>query len=273
MATFIYNGVSLNFTDTGTGPLSVGFHGLLGDSSDFGMLSRRQVASGRRFAALDFPAHGKSDAPTTGYSIPELADTGIAFLRHLGKTGVVGHQKAALIGFSMGGFVAQEVALRPESSDLISSLCLIATSAGEEPPDKKKGYARIALCCRLFGMGVAARHLPGPLLGQKTVRDMPEIANELRRRLRANSKGTLAATQAVLTRRSISGEIRAITVPTLVVCGESDEIRSVSESREIASRIPRARLVCIPQAPHLMLAVPHFASQVGDAIDDFLPAN
>jgi pimeloyl-ACP methyl ester carboxylesterase len=65
------------------------------------------------------PASGNSSGETPG-SFPEMGANAIAFIRALGLT-----QKVDVLGFSIGGFVAQEIAL--QAPDLVRKLILVGT--------------------------------------------------------------------------------------------------------------------------------------------------
>src|SRR4051794_9900337 len=79
---------------------------------------------GRRFRtlALDYRDVGDSDPAGEPYAIPDVADDGAPLARDLGI------ERASLIGISMGGFIALELALRRPA--LVDKLILVVTSAG-----------------------------------------------------------------------------------------------------------------------------------------------
>ena len=70
-----------------------------------------------RAVAVDLRGHGGSDAPSTGYSLTELADDVVAFMD------AVGLASAVLVGSSSGGYVAQQVAVT--HPDRVTGLVLV----------------------------------------------------------------------------------------------------------------------------------------------------
>lgn len=78
------------------------------------------LSPGIRAYALDQRGHGRSDKPAAGYSMRQLADDVIAFMDARGIA------RATIVGHSMGGFVAQEVALAAPSR--VQALVLIGAA-------------------------------------------------------------------------------------------------------------------------------------------------
>jgi 3-oxoadipate enol-lactonase len=105
MPAFSVGGVRLNYLDVGAGPVVVLIHGLGSSGADWAF----QTASLRhqcRVIAPDLRGSGSSDAPPGPYSIAGFADDVWALLDALGIAQI------GLVGFSMGGAVATEVALK-----------------------------------------------------------------------------------------------------------------------------------------------------------------
>jgi pimeloyl-ACP methyl ester carboxylesterase len=106
---FAADGARLAYETYGVGAPVVLLHGF----TSLGSTWRRNgwtdalVAAGFRAVTLDFPAHGASDAPAEddAYTTPRLAAAVVALLDELAL------ERAALVGFSMGGGVALQVAL------------------------------------------------------------------------------------------------------------------------------------------------------------------
>jgi len=94
----------LHATDIGEGPPAVLLHGLFGTATNFATIQKR-LAAGRRVLAFDLRNHGRSGHDTAmsyGVMAQDVLDTLHAH----------GLEQAALVGHSMGGKVAMQVALR-----------------------------------------------------------------------------------------------------------------------------------------------------------------
>ena len=114
-------GVSLRYDRTGSGPAVLLVHGWTANRTFW----ERQVHALRdRFTviAADLRGHGESSPPRTGYSIGTMAGD----LEHLVRALAV--SRLAVVGWSMGGLVAQELARR--LGDRVTALGLVCTTPG-----------------------------------------------------------------------------------------------------------------------------------------------
>ena len=105
MPTARINGVELYFEEHGTGfPLLL----LMGFGDDCSAWSLQVPAFSARYRTIVFDHRGvgRSEKPEDGYSIPHFSDDAIGLLDHLGAS------QAHLVGYSMGGRVAQDIAAR-----------------------------------------------------------------------------------------------------------------------------------------------------------------
>lgn len=194
---------------------------------------------------LRFDDRGFGESPPTGgiLTMERIADDAAGLLDHDGAG------KAVVCGVSMGGYAALAFARR--HPDRLAGLVLADTRAGADTPEARAGRSQLAEHIRREGSAVAAEMLP-KLLGATTRDQRPELASELAAQIAANPAEGLCDALAGLAARADSGpELRRIAVPTLVVCGEEDEITPPDESRRMAESIPGARLELIPEAGHL----------------------
>ena len=122
MPTRTINGVDLYYElDGDSGEPLVLVHGYTGDISDW-RHQQREFSRTHRVFALDNRGHGRSSAPTdrSVYTVANMADDAEALIDSLG------FERYHLVGHSMGGAIAQEIALR--SQPRLLSLTLHATS-------------------------------------------------------------------------------------------------------------------------------------------------
>jgi len=189
---------------------------------------------------------GRSDSPLTPTSMPELAADCVRVLDAAG----VG--AAHVFGISMGGMVAQELALRfPER---VRGLVLGATTPGGPqaawPTLRELGA---------LGVGAAgAARLPGRawlagwLFSPEFRREQPERAAELVRvfrRHRARPQGIASHLLATAYHDTVS-RLDRIQAPTLVVHGAKDRMAPLSNARLLARAIPDAELAIVEGAGH-----------------------
>ncbi len=90
-------------------------HGTGCDASDWTSVIEK-LPSEQHYIALDFRGHGRSAVPTQSFTLADLAEDVLYLINHLGL------QKAVIVGHSLGGMVAMEVARR---SSRIAGLVLL----------------------------------------------------------------------------------------------------------------------------------------------------
>ncbi|MBV9611647.1 MAG: alpha/beta fold hydrolase, partial [Acidobacteriaceae bacterium] len=198
-----------------------------------------------RTLLFDNRGMGRSDCPRGPYSIRQMAADAVAVLDAAGLS------SAHVVGASMGGMIAQELALTyPER---VRSLVLGCTT-----------YSG------LLGKWPHFRHVPHPLQWPRATRLDRERA--LRSLLYAEAtpterieedlavrcgctwtyKGFLNQLAAIL-RWNAYRRLPRIQVPTLVIHGAEDHLVPPHNGRVIASRIPGARWELIPHAGHILI--------------------
>lgn len=258
----ILNQARLNVVESGTGPETlVLLHGLLFSQR---MFDAQVDVLGSRFRCvrMDFRGQGESEVTRSGYDLDTLAEDVIALIESLDGAPV------HLLGFSMGGMVAQRVALKRHG--LLRSLALMNTSAERERWTKRPRFALLNLAARLLGLEkVAPRILP--LLFSKSFIEDPESRDERRRWLAmvtANDRiGASRAVRGVVSRKSILDRISEIELPTLVVTADRDRATSPQRSMNIHRRIDGSRLVTIEGSGHMTVA--EKPAEVTRVLEDF----
>ena len=197
----------------------------------------RALASIARPVALDLPGHGKSDPP--GHTT--VQDYGDAVLKLLDA---LAFDRAMIVGHSMGGAIAQTLALA--HPDRVAALGLVGTGArlrvlpaildGIISPTDFENTVRLI---------IENSHAPASL--DAAMRQRAE--DELRSCPPQVSHGDYGACNAF----DIIPRISEIRAPTLVVCGSEDRMTPVKYSEFLASKIPNARLALVEGAGHYVM--------------------
>src|SRR4051794_23412783 len=205
------------------------------------VLSRRL-----RVITYDNRGVGRSPSLVHSYTTEAMADDAVSVLD------AAGLERAHVYGISLGGMVAQHLALR--HPDRVRSLVLGATHAGGPHTARPDRDVVAFLRHRL-----AMRHEEGawasvPFNYSERVRDEhPErIAEDIAQRL--SHPFPLQAYRAQMwagTLHDCYDRLDRITAPTLVVHGREDRMVPVENARLIAERIPKARLVELERTGHL----------------------
>jgi pimeloyl-ACP methyl ester carboxylesterase len=261
------DGRAANVVELGEGPPLLFVHGLSGCWQNW-LENIPHAARTHRVIAVDLPGFGGSPMPREPISMPSYG----RFLDRL--CDVLGIEAAAVVGNSMGGFVAAELAVtapqRVERLVLVSSAGIANESLRREPVlagarvvaltagwavSRHESFARRGGLRRLALDLVVAhpRQLPAPL------------AFEL---MQGSGKpGFLPAMEAILEHR-LRDRLREIACPTLIVWGAKDRIIPVRDADDFEQLIPNARKVVFPDTGHVpMLERPE---RFNALLDEFL---
>ena len=222
------------------------------------------VSSQYRTILLDNRGAGRSDKPAGPYSIPQMAEDAIAVLD------AAGVKTARVFGASMGGMIAQELALNyPER---VRSLILGCTAPGGKaavPADREVG---VALAARASMSGEEAIRLMIPYIyDESTPRERVEEDTVIRIRTAMTNEAFAAQLQAIRSWAGTIDRLGSLKMPTLVIHGETDRLVPAENGRIIARAIPHSTLVMLPHASHIFFADQPEASK--SAILSFLASH
>ncbi|MGI8477178.1 MAG: alpha/beta fold hydrolase [Thermomicrobiales bacterium] len=264
------DGVRLHLEETGSGAPIVFVHEFAGDARSWEAQLRH---FGRRHRCVAFSARGypPSDVPENAkaYSQARAADDIRSVLDHIGE------DKAHIVGLSMGGFATLHFGFRHPGRAL--SLCVAGCGYGAEPAEREKfrGEADIiAAALESDGMApFAERYAHGPTRVQFESKD-PRGFSEFKQMLAEHSALGSANTQLGCQRERPSlydlvNEMKALTVPTLILTGDEDWpclVPGILMKRHI----PSAALAVMPNCGHTInLEDPDLFNRiVGDFIDE-----
>ncbi len=202
-----------------------------------------------RVVVFDNRGVGESDVPPGPYTTAQMADDAAALLADLGIP------KAHVLGVSLGGMIAQEMALLHPGQ--VERLVLGCTSPGGRLSvhPSPEAMAAFALAGEADPEADLRRMIPF-LYTDACIRERPgEIEAFVRRRLAnpAPREGYLAQLAAAVS-HDASERLERIRAGTLVITGDADRLVGWENSLRIAGRIPGARLVVLPGAPHRLFA-------------------
>lgn len=191
-------------------------------------------------------------------TMDEMADDVAETLRALG----IG--KAAFCGCSMGGYVA--LAMWRRHRELVSALVLVDTRAVGDTEAQRAGRETFAQDVLKGGAAVAFDRMAPKLLSANA----SDAARQFVKDVTVANKpaGIAAALRGLGSRPDSSPLLETIDVPTLLVCGEKDEISTPAEMRGLHGRIRGSKYVELPGAGHLSNIEAHQA--FSDAVTEFL---
>jgi pimeloyl-ACP methyl ester carboxylesterase len=233
--------VGIYYDDHGDGPALLLVPGIPAISSDWFPLADR-LKERSRVVVYDNRGSGRSDAPPGPYSTRQLAVDAVAVLDALGI------ERAHVFGVSMGGMIAQELALGfPERVD---RLVLGSTQASTQAAVRPRREVTLAFAFETDDwterMPVLAPFAFAPganpqLLAKFIDKKSGDVQPE------NGYRGQIAAFLA----HDALDRLASIEQPTLVIAGSQDQIIPAENSEILFERIPRAHLEVIEGAGHL----------------------
>jgi 2-succinyl-6-hydroxy-2,4-cyclohexadiene-1-carboxylate synthase len=249
MPLYDVNGIRLNVEVGGSGPPLVMLHGFTGSADAWQRALSGLQATFTTFA-IEMIGHGRSDAPAdpARYRIERAVDDVVGLLDQLGL------RTSSLLGYSMGGRVAQHLALA--SPDRFDALVLESAAPGIADPAQRAERARAdeKLARLIEERGVdhfvtVWERVPLFASQQALPPAVRDTQREIRRSQRphglANSLRGMGA-GAMMPVLDRLGEFR---MPVLYVAGELDT-KYVAIGRTMTSSMPNARLAVVPGAGH-----------------------
>jgi 3-oxoadipate enol-lactonase len=227
----------------GEGEPLVLVHGVGGGSENWdGVVA----ALPRRFQVirLDLSGHGGSGLLTSPCTVQDLARDVTDVMDALGV------EAAAIAGFSLGGLIAQAIAL--ESPERVTKLALVATVAGRTPEEQARSAARIDVV-REKGLAFIAAGNREFWFSDAFRRDHPEAVEARVRQFMACDPASYLHAFAVFAKGDYVARLGEIDRPTLIVAGEFDPAATPRMARLMHERIAGSRLEILSGMRHAVL--------------------
>jgi 2-hydroxy-6-oxonona-2,4-dienedioate hydrolase len=245
------SGVNVHFVEAGKGPPILFLHGLGGSWRDWSA-NLPAFAAEYRVLAMDFPGFGESDKPEVQYSIEWLTDVVEQFLR------VQEIDRVTLVGHSMGGVVALNVASRPKSRVKKLVIC-DAVGIGD-----KSEFLAYSMSKKIMGPDTEWEFVESLLKNQFRAmaddlieKQKPQTARDLFESLKMPITGNplLPMTPEVQMTASIFDfdirqKLASVQQPTLIVWGAKDPVASPQDASFLQTKIPSSILILFPGSGH-----------------------
>ncbi len=227
----------------GQGPFVTLVHGVGASLESWDQVAPR-LASNFTVVRMDLRGHGRSGRIEGECTLAKLASDVRSVWDRLGI------RTTHLAGFSLGGLIAQSLALN--EADRIDRLAIISAVAGRTPEERakvvdrlkllrEKGIAAITAAAedRWFTPEFRAAH------SDQVEKRMAELVN--------NDPEAYAAAYTVFATSDLADRLEKITHPTLVITGENDVGSNTRMARMMHERIKGSKLTILPRLRHSVL--------------------
>lgn len=248
MPTAKVNGINLHYKVHGQGEPLVMIMGFSGTHAGW-IFQRHAFQKHFQVITFDNRGVGKTDKPSGPYSIRMMAEDTIGLMTHLGI------EKAHILGVSMGGYIAQEIAINyPERVEKLVMGCTYARQ------DERCGHSTEYHLGLGLPDGCSAEELKKVPVSKVLRTEFPLafngrlfqivaafVMNFYARRM---ATGGVAAQFQAIAEHDTLERLHLIQAPTLIITGTQDRIIKPASSEVLEKMIPNARLVNIDGGSH-----------------------
>jgi 3-oxoadipate enol-lactonase len=237
------DGVRINVMDEGSGPAVLFLHGLGGCWRDWEP-QLDSLSDRYRCLVVEHRGHGRSERVPGPYSTEVFAADALAACRALG----VDH--AYVVGLSMGGMIAQQLALAdPEFVDALV-LCDTFTHTGSRGAEMLQLAAEAV---RAGGFGALSAYMTPDTTGwsARTLEQAPHVARNNQRESESNDPDCWAWAVGALVDHDTRDRVGDIDAPALVVWGAEDRGVPVKLAQPLADALGGAAVVVLEDAGHV----------------------
>jgi pimeloyl-ACP methyl ester carboxylesterase len=253
-------GLSTRYRLEGDGPRLALIHGV---GSSLESWDDVVVDLGQKFQLLryDLRGLGESTKVSGRYELSDFVDDFAALMDHIGWS------SCHVVGHSLGGLVAQGIAL--SHPHLVDKLVLSSTVAGRNADEIERVQERL----RTVEGGIAGAHFRKSMdrwFTPEFREAHPDRIAKLEQRNLANDPTCYAAAYRVLAETDLADDLHSVKAQTLVMTGEHDIGSNPRMAALMHERIKSSKLVVLPGLRHSLLA--EAPEVIAELLLDFLDA-
>jgi 3-oxoadipate enol-lactonase len=244
--------------DGGDNPPAMLIHGVGADGTSWDQIAAA-MSPDFRVLRLDLRGHGRSGHIEGPLTIDDFVRDVVDVLDARAIPA------AHIIGFSLGGMIAQGIALH--HPDRVQRLVLLSAVAGRTEEERERVRSRLKL---LKEQGVAA--ITGAAQDRwftpEFIARNPDLVARRMQQLRENHAASYAAAYTVFSTTDLGDQLHAIRAPTLIATGEHDAGSNTRMARYMNAQIANSQLEILPGLRHsILVEAPALVTRL---ISDFL---
>ena len=258
------DGAQIVYRRIGIGRPLLVLNGFAATSADWDPSFIDGLASSNELILIDHRGIGNSTDDGKPFDIAQLADDAAHVIETLG------FERISVLGWSMGGFIAQTLALR--HPDRINKLILLSTDAGGTDADLASPGVWSQLIDTSGTPHEQAQRLLSLLfpsdVAESFYRQFGDIVAAARARLSPDLVNRQAAAMDAWHRSGIGSRLREINARVLIATGTEDVVIPPSNALKLVNAIPNAWVAQFPGGGHAFIA--QYPSPLADLINCFL---
>jgi len=192
----------------------------------------------------DLRGHGATEAPHGPYEIADHAADVLALIDRLGV------ERAAIVGLSMGGYIA--IQLMARAPERFSAVVLADTTGRGDSEERRRGRATQAEVIRTDGLDAFADLVLPRMFAPSVFVERPALVERFRQTITSQRPhAVIAALQGLASRPEMLDALAQVDLPTLVLVGSEDAVTTPDDARDLAAVIQGATLVVLQGAGHM----------------------
>jgi pimeloyl-ACP methyl ester carboxylesterase len=264
LPTIAVAGAQIVFRRIGKGRPLLVLNGFGATSADWDPSFIDRLASCHELILLNNRGIGGSTDDGKPFDIAKLADDTAHVIETLGLA------RVSVMGWSMGGFIAQAVALN--YADRVDKLVVLSTDSGGAQADRASSDVWFELIDTSGTPNEQARRLlfllfPGDV-AESFYRQLGDIVAAARAQLSVELLNRQAAALDAWHRTGVGSRLKELRVPVLIAAGMEDLVIPASNALKLANAIPGAWLAQFPHGGHAFMA--QYPRALADLINTFL---
>ncbi|MCH5583948.1 alpha/beta hydrolase [Shimazuella sp. AN120528] len=242
------NGINICYEWIGKGFPLIGLSGKDSNMDWWSPAIKTALSERNSFIMLDYRGTGRSDAPSEAYDISDMAKDVIELMNALDI------EKAHILGQSMGGMIAQEIAI--EDPSRVSKLILCSTTCGVKrvPPS-----FRMIKWLMLKNAAYSPQDTLNMLYSKDYIQKNPDLINSFVKRMQITplNPRTMEIQREASKNFDSYHRLGRISAPTLIIHGKDDWVFSPKHAKILDHRIPNSKLILFPHAGHGVFSQEH----------------
>ena len=258
------DGAQIGYRRIGKGRPLLVLNGFAATSADWDPSFIDSLASSNELILVDHRGIGGSTDDGKPFDIAQLASDAARVIETLDL------ERASVLGWSMGGFIAQMLAL--QHPDRVSKLVLLSTDPGGADADLASSAVWSQLIDTPGTPHQQARRLLSLLfpsdVAESFYREYGDIVAAARAQLSPDLVNRQAAAMDAWHRNGVGGRLREIIAPVLIATGSEDVVIPPSNALKLVNTIPNAWLAQFPGSGHAFMA--QYPRPLADLINCFL---
>lgn len=260
MPTALHGKGSLHYEEKGIGQSLIFIHGV---GLDLTMWEKQveDLSKHFRVIAYDMVGHGGSGHPPGPYSLSQFVEQLAELMNHLQI------EKSHIIGFSMGGMVAQAFGLKyPDKVKTLTIMNAVANRTKEQRKAVLKRVEEVKITGPLATIEPAIKRW----FNLEFLNSKEETVSKIRKRLQTNDAASYLAAYTLFATadEDLWPQIQQINIPTQIITGEHDVGSNPEMARQMHEKIVDSELMIVPNMRH-MLPI-EGAKIVNEAIRSFI---